>query len=70
MQWKVFKLEVAIGNDAMKTASDVAELLEQHAQFLRTLGNIHLVYSEDFKKVLFDINGNAVGNTRLITRKD
>jgi len=70
MQWKVFKLEVSIGNDAMKTASDVAELLERQAQHLRTLGKVHLSDPGHFDKWLFDINGNSVGHTRLITRRD
>ena len=70
MQWKVFKLEIATGNDAMTTASDVAELLEIQAQHLRALGNIHLTNPHDFNKMLFDVNGNTVGHTKLITRKD
>jgi hypothetical protein len=55
----MIKIKIEVGNDAMQTAEDVAQLLRGVAD---TLENMPTIDETDFPKfVLRDVNGNVVG---------
>jgi hypothetical protein len=53
----MFKLEIALGNDAMQTADDVGRALIEIAKGLHAIGDFPLSLSN-----IRDDNGNTVGN--------
>lgn len=56
----VFRLEIFLGNDAMKTKRDIAKTLRQCAQDIE---------GGQISKTIMDENGNSVGSYNLATRK-
>ncbi len=63
MKTTVFKLEVTLGNDAMRTPADIAEVLSRLSEKLKTPSGSSL------DQYLFDLNGNYVGETKTVTRR-
>ena len=53
-----FQLTVEMGNDAMRTVDDIADMLEATAQKIRSYGVAGVKIQ--------DMNGNTVGETGLV----
>jgi len=55
----VFIFTLTLGNDAMQTPEDVAELLERTAKYMHKNGSWP-------PEKLYDLNGNVAGKVQLI----
>jgi hypothetical protein len=56
---RAFIFTLTLGDDAMQTPEDVAELLERTAKYMRKHGSWP-------SEKLYDLNGNVAGKVQLI----
>lgn len=70
MATKTFKIEIALGNAAMKTGNDVAAALDEAARYLRAHWGDHTMgTSPDGQEPrgIRDENGNRVGSWEVVS---
>lgn len=62
MSWSGFEMNLHLGNAAMQSDGDVVRALRDVADRIeQRFGESH-----DGRHVIFDVNGNTVGNWRLV----
>lgn len=66
-EFKMFKLEIQLGNDAMRTAWDCGQALNQIA---KKLCSDSFTEAGEYHGSIKDINGNKVGFYNLVLEED
>jgi hypothetical protein len=60
-----FKLEIELGNDAMRSRVHVADALQHVARGLHVAYRTEKEFRNETGRKIFDINGNSVGTWRV-----